>query len=1161
MKSKAIWNLIVIMGIVGLMVLSFYPPSEKVKLGLDLAGGTSLLYEVDMTNVEPHLREERLKSTISVLSNRVDPDGLFNLIWRIQGTNRIEVQMPKASEDASKRLAEYEKQLDAFEKTNITRFEIENGLKAAAPAALEALVRGVEGRKGLLEAALKNHQAVAAAEKALAEAQMKNLPSEEKLKAVKARLDAREAYDKSIAAVEATNIPRTQLVALMSMSTKQEWEKETKSFKVGSSSREQALQSLILKHPERKGALENLVLLRDRYFLNRQGLDDANDLKRLLRGAGVLEFRIAARETDPIPDLDKALKALKEQGPRAAAINGFGWFVIDKPDEFAHDRADRELLTSSPRGFFSLRNMIGDEYGGDYYVLLWDTPEKALSSKFHKDWKLDRASPTRDELNFPAVQFNLDVVGGKLMGELTGKNIKREMAIVLDGRVYSAPRINSQIHDRGIISGGSSGFSSRELDYLVRTLSAGELGTKLIHPPVSELYLGPSLGADNLKKGLESGYWAALLVLSFMAAYYFFCGMVANFALAVNIIILVGLLAGLQTAFTLPGIAGVILTIGMAVDANVLIYERVREELERNEPVEVALRLGYEKAFSSIIDGNLTNLIVCVVLYYTAMADIKGFAVTLGVGIFATLFTALFVTKTIFHLWDAFFGLRKIRMLPMVSPAVKRLFTLNVDWASKLPLYMLISGTLIAVSIIGMIDRGREMLSIEFRAGTEVVMQLNEKQGSRKLTLAEVRERLKGVTETLPNAAPVAIGSADDKGGYGSFKIVTTQADQKIVTETVIKLFKDVLDVPPTISFQGQGKALADSRMFVKPITKPDLSGMLADTDLKGEPVNLSLRDRMGGALMLLQGIEPPQTAAELSRRISDMTHQPDYDKRPHRTVEVTGIKQTGIVDGQPVFSAAAVTVTDEGINYFDNAARWEADLADMEWSLVSKAMERTSSLSKVSNFSAAVAESIAFNALAAMFLSVVAIIAYVWFRFGNLSWGLAAIVALVHDVMITLGAVVLSEYVAETWFGNALMLESFQVDMAMVAALLTIVGYSLNDTIVVFDRIRENRGRLNYVNKAIINNSINQTMSRTLLTGTTTFCAVILMYVIGGDGIRGFAFALIVGLLIGTYSSVAIAAPILLLKKGCGPAGDSDGAPVPAPVEPTPSLGASATP
>jgi SecD/SecF fusion protein len=258
------------------------------------------------------------------------------------------------------------------------------------------------------------------------------------------------------------------------------------------------------------------------------------------------------------------------------------------------------------------------------------------------------------------------------------------------------------------------------------------------------------------------------------------------------------------------------------------------------------------------------------------------------------------------------------------------------------------------------------------------------------------------------------------------------------------------------------------------------------------------------------------------------MRQQPEYARDAGgRDVEVFGLKRGESGDG---YSRIAVAVYDPDMNYFKNNPEIvDERVASNEWELISTALSQPQSLEQVSSFSSQIAETMKANAIVAIILSLLGILAYIWFRFGSLRYSLAAIVALLHDVLVTLGALALAGYVAHiSFFSQTLKIEAFQIDLGVIAALLTVIGYSLNDTIVILDRIRENRGKRPLPTPEIVNNSINQTISRTVLTSVTTLIAVVIIYLAGGGGIRPFAFALLVGIFVGTYSSVAIAAPLV---------------------------------
>ncbi len=307
------------------------------------------------------------------------------------------------------------------------------------------------------------------------------------------------------------------------------------------------------------------------------------------------------------------------------------------------------------------------------------------------------------------------------------------------------------------------------------------------------------------------------------------------------------------------------------------------------------------------------------------------------------------------------------------------------------------------------------------------------------------------------------------------------------------------------------------------------------------EVADQDVSEFLGGVAIVLDNMNPAPTLSEIEQRIERTSMQPEFEQLGHRQLRVIGLETAGpdmpSTEGkgnQTHYRSAVVVAASNRISYMDNPDQFtqREGLAQTEWNLVSRAIRDAPALGSVTNFSSQVSKTMQQQAISAMLLSLLAVVAYIWFRFGSIQYGLAAIIALVHDVAITLGALALCGYIANTAFGQALLLDPFRINLAIIAALLTIVGYSLNDTIVVFDRIRENRGRLAVATPAIINDSINQTISRTVLTSGTTLLAVAVLYVFGGGGVHGFAFSMLIGVIVGTYSSIAVASPILLLTR-----------------------------
>ncbi len=1195
-----------------------YPPDKQLHLGLDLRGGTSLLY--DVTVPEGQDRPRALKQTVEVLSRRVDPDGNRDISWRIDQAGRIEIQMPRPSAEVTERREAFEAVRQQIAATNVQRSEILFAVSrppTEQPGERNKLVRGVAERKALLAAAAEAHDVLEQARARFQAAEREDRRAERALEVAAAE----RSFDQAVEAVLATNINLSRMQRIVEMSTKGKVETDDATGEKITlpSPREEALTRLKADNP-RTDEIERLVEAYDAYQQVKGPLEDHEDLIRLLKGAGVLEFRITVTP-DEAPRVDDLRERLAERGPRAGAGDEMTWLPIDDPRRFAETGAQRRELAENPVAYLAGRGLIGAEYGGDPYILLWNTTDKSMAKRPSQEgWGLRSVGPTVDQNYFPAVSFNLNPMGAKLMSEMTGPHVGRQMAIVLDGRVISAPQIQSKLAGQVMVSGGRGGFAQAEQEYLIRTLQAGSLDARLSEEPISITKIGSQYGEDNLQRGLTAARDALIVVALFMMVYFFFAGAVADAALIANIVIILGIMALRQAAFTLPGIAGVVLTIGMCVDANVLVFERLREELDRGQDMATAMRLGYSRALSAIIDGNITNLIVCVILYHTASAEVRGFAVTLGIGIAATLFTSLFMTRVIFDVWAWLFHIRRMRMLPMIVPPLNRLLNPNVRWVSARSVFFGISALAIAASLFLCFQRGEDMLDIEFRGGTQVTFDLADDPASGEpmtLELGTVRQRVTEVgdwfaegfdpstldeqdlelyqhlverveerrdeltaehltkletesaaeLDAMPEAqrdqhleplraeaarraaeatdlvqmadATVIFAGERSEGFAGSsFRVATTVSDSRTVASVVKLLFTEKLDTTSSLAFRGEEiTRAANAPNLVFPVTKTQLGQVINQPvpDQRDQDVS----DYLGGVAIVLSDLDPSTTIDDIRQRIQDMRLQPDYEHIQYRDFKVVGLARDP--DSRARYTSVAVVSRDPNIDYFDSPETWEA-VADSEWSLVRDALQRDTSLASVSNFTPTVARTIQQQAIVALLLSFIAIIAYIWFRFGSFRFGLAATIALVHDVTIAMGFIAASTMIYEALGpDNFLLIEPYKINLALIAALLTIVGYSLNDTIVVFDRIRENRGKLAVATAGVINDSINQTISRTLLTSGTTLLAVIMLYVFGGEGVREFAFALVIGVGVGTYSSVAVAAPVLTLgydvKRGQAPA------------------------
>jgi len=537
------------------------------------------------------------------------------------------------------------------------------------------------------------------------------------------------------------------------------------------------------------------------------------------------------------------------------------------------------------------------------------------------------------------VSLELNAEGAKLFDEVARQNKGRQMAIILDGEVISAPVLQSDhFGGRAQITGNFDDKEARDL--------ASALENPLRVPVQIEetRSVSPTLGADSIRSGVMAGVSGLVLVMFATLLYYRFAGLIAVFGLLLNILLLLGTMAMFNFTLTLPGIAGIILTIGMAVDANVLIYERLREEMAAGKSLSTALTCAYDKAFSAIFDANATTLITALILFWQATGSVKGFAVTLTLGIIASMFSALLFTRTGFRWMVDKFGLTKITMLDLVP---KRTF----DFLGKRWIALVISLIFIGGSVAVFAVRGEKNFGIDFRGGDLLIV-----DSSKPVSVAEARAALDD---------PAVVIQFEREG---TKEMLTFRSLQGTSNEILAKL----------------QKAFPES-----------------------------------GIVAFGQDTVGPQIGLEFAK-----------------------------------------------------------------------------------------------SALIALGLGMVGILFYVTLRF-EFSFALGALVALLHDVIITLGV---------------FSLIGGELSLVMVGAILTIAGYSINDTIVVFDRIREGlkNGERGTV-QTLMNTSINETLSRTILTGGTTLLSVGALYFFGGAVLRDFSFAILVGILVGTYSSIYIAAPVVL--------------------------------
>ena len=567
-------------------------------------------------------------------------------------------------------------------------------------------------------------------------------------------------------------------------------------------------------------------------------------------------------------------------------------------------------------------------------------------------------------------------------GNITGANVGRSIAIVLDNYVYSAPRVN------GRIDGGSSAitgnFSAQEAEDLASVLSSGKSPA-----PATIIYsevVGPSLGQQSINAGLLSFVLAFCLVLIYMAFFYNRAGWFANIALICNVLLLFGVLTSFGAVLTLPGIAGIVLTMGMAVDANVIIFERIKEELRGGKGLMLAIKDGFSNAYSAIIDGNITTIITGIVLFFFGTGPVKGFATTLVVGIITSLFCAIFITRLLIETRVERKGEIKF------SSKLTENFLQGVKFSfiSKRKVSYTISGVLVVASIISLLTLGLNQ-GVEFTGGRSYVVKFNE-----TVDVEAVRQSLEAEFEAVADAANSSI-EVKQFGADNQVRIVT--------------------------QYQPEG--------------------------LDGEEAN-DVVDRL-------------------------------------------------------LFAALDEYFTIEGFG-FDEFRTAGDGIA--QWGIASSEQVNES-----------ISSEMAVNSIIAVIIALIAIGCYIAIRFRRWQWALGATTALVHNALLVIGIFSML---------YAVMPFNLEVNQAFIAAILTIIGYSINDTVVIFDRIREFMGL--YPKRDIkdnIDNAICATLSRTINTSGTTLVTLLAIFIFGGETIRGFVFALILGVIIGTYSSVFIATPI----------------------------------
>jgi SecD/SecF fusion protein len=915
-------------------------------------------------------------------------------------------------------------------------------------------------------------------------------------------------------------------------------------------------------------------------------------IKEIVSQTGMLEFRILANNHK-----HKAIIEMAKNDPeKTVYYDSTGknwiarWYKVREGEKFGDTNLTR-------------RRKVGNKEYDEVLVVkdVYDVTGKYLTS----------ARPG-NEYGKPCVLFGFNTQGGQLFGNLTSENLpnqvqtdlKNQLGIILDGTMYSAPNIQSTITDNGQITGN---FTEKEVNDIVEVLNAGSLPAALAKTPVQELRTGAMLGLDTIRKSSYALTFSALAVVAFMLVYYRFSGTIAVIALFLNILGIVAVMITFNAAFTLTGFAALALTVGMAVDNNVLVYERMREELAKGAALRMAIRNAFNRVGATIVDCNMTHVIVAVVLWVMGSDQMRGFAVPLLMGVLFSMFTAVFVAHVLFDIAERHHWITQLKMMHVIGHT-------SIDFMGLFPICLTITLIITTISLGAAIYRGQGLFDIDFTGGVSVQMQFEKDKPHDAET---VRKVLADEVE-MPDLALSELSLGDEKGVR--FNINTSRRpgpNDKVTADELVKkwiqkkfgddLLKNELTYTKPVPAQPKKagpKLPAAEQIELKLPEEPKAKEKPASAPAgeksteKPAPEKQSRHFRrsvnwlaaVAAAPLFFAQVEaaPGQTpaappAAAQTAETKPAETKPE-DKKPEETKPADTSPSTPAVDEptatpdpylggsqaelkfkEPVDHAKveeivanalkaaglnpeniAMEITGEGFMEADPATlrkqldKWEIRLAvppaeaKNVFEAAAKKLSAEPFFPASSAIGPAVAGSTRMKALWAIIASWALIILYLWIRFQGVAFGLAAVIALVHDVIVALGGIALSYWLAQIpGVSEYLFLDQFKINLSIIAAFLTIIGYSVNDTIVVFDRIREIRGKDPYLTRKMVNDATNQTLSRTIITSLTVFMVVVVLYWAGGSALRGFSFALTIGVLTGTYSSIYVAAPILLWLVG----------------------------
>jgi SecD/SecF fusion protein len=1005
-KGKLVLIFVVLAIAGAFLALGRVRPDLGIQFGLDLKGGSRFVYrlEFDEAQVQGEDQAQLLRQTIEILRDRIDPDGVIEPVIRAEGVDRIVIEIPGVEDLAG--AAATATLFEELPAEGERALEISLALDVAGtfPAAGGEIAVGGETIRYSEALSYTVGTDIAPGPDGL-------VPDRKLGVRLLVAQDGR-GYGGSTRASHPVGTP----VRLVST-------------------------NYIQNKIENLGQLSFEIVATDA-SLTGSGTDLASERAKL-------DTWFAANPQATNLRAFNALSSVPDAGQLAGPNPWIRWAPDKKQrDEATGQIADTRTLAQRAQPLLRLENHP------DYQ---------------DRDWRFDgaklkQAFPTRDQRGLPAIGFEWDSRYASAFGAFTENFSGYQMAIVLNEQIESAPSLDEPIFASGIIRSGSVPYRPEEVEEMVTVLRTGSLRVRPVLE--SKERVEATLGASYVKRGWISGLTGIIGVFAFMAWYYRRLGVFSIVSLLTNMFVVLGAMSFLNATLTLPGIAGLVLTIGMAVDANILIFDRIREEMDNGRNIKQATKNGFEKAMSAIIDSNLTTLITSLVLYNIGTGPVKGFAVTLSIGIVASMFGALVVTRVLMHFTLA----RGTSAFPMGT----WLATANYNWLGTRK--AAITGSIIVlVAGLGLFGfkvatDANHIIGIDFLGGAEAQVRVEQ-----PLTREAFEAKLDAAGGSLARADVTSVLSSRAGDGFTEFRLVTKAAGTT------------------TEERENTG------REFVATLREK-----LADTLQKG-PLD----------------IDPIAPDGTVSMRA--------YFKAPHPVEEISSALTSSGVMSDVVVEADAVRPTVYSVRGKVPAGTLESTLAlTIEGALpardsLGQNFELASAIANESVVGSTVSDELADKALLAMIISLFAIVMYIRVRFAEYSYGFAAVVALVHDVLFTLGAITVA---------NMTGLVAIELDLTMIAAFLTIIGYSLNDTIVIFDRVRENRPRMEGGLEKVLNVSINQTLSRTILTTLTTFIAVGTLYFanIGtGNALESFAFTMLMGMITGTYSTIYIANPALL--------------------------------